>query len=309
MFRRHRAEPAEPAVIPATAPGPADPPRRTSPLNWPAVPPDRYLGQLDAGHQARLADLHAGIGPEDCSFYHAADLPDGEVPGAWDLRGREQTYLGDVEVGGRRILELGPASGAVTRWLEARGAEVVCFDVGYDAAVDLLPFPGATPAAEARDRSEAMRGEGIVGVQNSWWYLRRRLNSQARMVYGDIYALPGDLGRFDLAVFGAILLHLRDPWTALAQAAAVTDDTIVVVDLVQGGLDTESEGAMRFDPLVAPEYRAIWWALSPGAVVAMLRRLGFTNSRVAFHKQPHHLGHRLDEPQTMMEMFTVVASR
>jgi O-methyltransferase len=276
------------------------------PLGWPAVPPDRYVGQLDDAHQQRLADGYAGITPEDCSFYHAADLPEGAIPGAWDLRGRERSYLGDVDVAGARIFELGPASGHLTRWMESQGAEVVCFDVGYDAAIDLLPVPGCDLA---RDRTEAMRGEGIVGVQNSWWYLRRRLGSKAKMVYGDIYALPGDVGRFHTAVFGAILLHLRDPFSALAQAAAVTDDTIVVVDLLQGGLDSETDSVLRFDPLIALEYRAVWWALSPGAVIAMLRRLGFGDSRVTYHKQPHHLGHRLDEPQTMMEMFTVVARR
>jgi O-methyltransferase len=282
---------------------------RPGPLGWPAVPPDRYLGQLDDAVQQRMADAHADLTPGDCAFYHAADLPDGELAGAWDLRGREQLYLGEVDVTGRRILELGPASGHLTRYLEAQGADVVCFDVGYDASVDLLPVPGQTPGALARDRTEAMRGEGIVGVQNSWWYLRRQLGSAAKMVYGDIYALPGDLGRFDVAVFGAILLHLRDPFSALAQAAAVTDGAMVVVDLVQGGLDSETDSVVRFDPLVEPQFRAIWWALSPGAVVAMLRRLGFPHSRVVYHKQPHHLGHRLDEPQTMMEMYTVVAGR
>ena len=275
-------------------------------MQWPAIPPDRYLGQLDDAVQQRMADAHAEITAEDCAFYHAADLPEGEIRGAWDLRGREAVYLGDVDVAGRRVLELGPASGALTRWMEGRGADVVCFDVGYDASVDLLPIPGCDLA---RDRTEAMRGDGIVGVQNSWWYLRRRLQSKALMVYGDIYKLPGDLGRFDVAVFGAILLHLRDPYSALAQAAAITDGAVVVTDLVQGGLDSDTEALLRFDPLVAPEFRAIWWALSPGAVRAMLRRLGFGASQVTYHKQPHHLGHRLDEPQTMMEMFTVVARR
>jgi methyltransferase family protein len=275
-------------------------------MQWPAIPPDRYLGQLDDAVQQRMADAHAEVTAEECSFYHAADLPEGEIRGAWDLRGREAVYLGDVDVAGRRVLELGPASGALTRWMEGRGADVVCFDVGYDAAIDLLPVPGCDLA---RDRTEAMRGEGIVGVQNSWWYLRRRLQSRAKMVYGDIYGLPGDIGRFDVAVFGAILLHLRDPFSALAQAAAIADEAVVVTDLVQGGLDSDTEALVRFDPLVAPEFRAIWWALSPGAVRAMLRRLGFGAGQVTYHKQPHHLGHRLDEPQTMMEMFTVVARR
>jgi len=283
----------------------ADQPRK-APLGWPAIPPPGYLGQLDDAAQQRMADLHAGLTEADCFFYHSADLPDGEIAGAWDLRGNEALYLGHVDPGGKRILELGPASGALTRWLERQGADVVCFDVGYDASVDLVPNPGCDLP---RERTEAMRGEGIVGVQNSWWFLRSQLGSQAKMVYGDIYALPGDLGRFDMAVFGAILLHLRDPFSALAEAARITDDTIVVVDLIQGGLDTETEALCRFDPLVAPEFRAIWWALSPGAVIAMLRRLGFGHSRVVHHKQAHHLGHRLDEPETMMEMYTVVARR
>jgi len=253
-----------------------------------------------------MADAHAGLTADDCSFYHSAELPEGEVVGAWDLRGSESAYLGEIPLEGRRVLELGPASGALTRWMERQGAAVVCFEAGYDAAIDLVPVPGCDLA---RERSEAMRGEGVAGVQNSWWYLRRRLESKARMVYGDIYRLPGDLGRFDVAVFGAILLHLRDPFSALAEAARMTEDTIVVVDLIQGGLDSETEGLARFDPLGSMEYRAIWWALSPGAVIAMLRRLGFGHTRVVYHKQRHHLGHRLDEPETMMEMFTVVARR
>ena len=303
MRRRQRASHATP--VSPEAPEPARGPF-VSPLRWPAIPPPGYLGQLDDAVQQRMADAHAGITAEDCSFYHSADLPEGEVAGAWNLRGSESVYLGEIEVAGKRVLELGPASGGLTRWLEGQGAEVVCFDVGFDAAVDLLPVPGCDLA---RERSEAMRGEGVAGVQNSWWYLRRRLQSKAKMAYGNIYALPGDLGRFDISVFGAILLHLRDPFSALAEAARITDDTIVVVDLIQGGLDSETESLARFDPLVALEYRAIWWALSPGAVIAMLRRLGFGHTRVAYHKQPHHLGHRLDEPQTMMEMFTVVARR
>ena len=279
---------------------------RQTPWEWPSAPPAGYLGQLGDVFQLDLAARRAGLERDDCFFYHYSELPDGEVvPGAWDLRGQEEVYLGHADMAGRRVLELGPATGHLTWWMEAQGADVVAFEAGFDVTIDLLPVPGRDLD---RDRLEAMRGEGVAAVQNSWWYLHRELKSQAKMVYGDIYQLPADLGRFDAAVFGAILLHLRDPFSALAQAAAITDEALVVVDLIQGGLDTE-DSLLRFDPLARPEHRTNWWALSPAAVVAMVRRLGFGRTRVERHRQRHHLGHRLDEPAIDMEMFTVVGER
>ena len=53
-------------------------------------------------------------------------------------------------------------------------------------------------------------------VRNSWWYSHQRLGSHAQVVYGDIYRLPSDIGRFDVATFGSILMHLSRPFAALA---------------------------------------------------------------------------------------------
>jgi hypothetical protein len=274
---------------------------------WPAAPPPGYLGQLDDAFQRDMAERWAFVQPDDCVFYHAAELPSGEViPGAWYLLGEEDRYLGQPKLGGKRVLELGPASGCLTWWMERQGAEVVGFDVGFDVSIDMLPAPTRDLQA---DRLQAMQGDGIVGVQNSWWYMHRELGSAARIAYGDIYRLPTDFGRFDVSVFGALLIHLRDPYSALAQAAAVTDQTMIVVEPVQGGLDNDFDSIMRFDPVGNPDHPTNWWALSPGAVVTMLKRLGFGRSRVERHRQRHHLGHRLDEPPTMMEMYTVIADR
>jgi len=42
--------------------------------------------------------------------------------------------------------------------------------------------------------------------------------SRARMVYGSVYAIPTAIGAVDVATFGSVLLHVRDPFIALQNA-------------------------------------------------------------------------------------------
>src|SRR5689334_8426613 len=64
-----------------------------------------------------------------CRFYHAMDLPDGQfVRGNWDLRNSFEKYTGFAQFAGRRMLDVGTASGFLTFEAEKRGAEVVSFD-------------------------------------------------------------------------------------------------------------------------------------------------------------------------------------
>ena len=153
----------------------------------------------------------------DFVWYHATELPDGHVlPGAWDLRGHETSYLGGVDVAGKRVLELGPATGYLTFYLERMGAEVVAFEAGFDVSIDLLPVQGR----EHPEEKLRVMQETIDRNHDAWWYLHRQFGSSAKFVQGDIYDMPGDLGSFDVTLVGAILLHLREPWGALSQAAA-----------------------------------------------------------------------------------------
>jgi hypothetical protein len=59
-----------------------------------------------------------------CFFYHTMDLPGvGVVHGEWDLRDSFDEYIGGgVGVRGKRVLDVGAASGFVTFSLEQRGA-------------------------------------------------------------------------------------------------------------------------------------------------------------------------------------------
>jgi hypothetical protein len=54
-----------------------------------------------------------------CDFYHCVQLPDGSiVKGQWDLRERVDQYLGNVDFAGKRVIEIGPASGFLSMHME-----------------------------------------------------------------------------------------------------------------------------------------------------------------------------------------------
>ena len=75
---------------------------------------------------------------DDCWFYHTIDVPGvGTIPGEWDLRAGVEDYLGKVTFAGKRVLELGTASGFLCFEMEKRGAAVVAFDVVLGAPIDV----------------------------------------------------------------------------------------------------------------------------------------------------------------------------
>src|SRR5271157_4724792 len=79
---------------------------------------------------------------EECCFYHTMDIPGhGVANGMWDLRGATDEYLGHYEFYGKRVLEIGPASGFLTFEMEKRHANVVAIDVTEDQGWDFVPYP------------------------------------------------------------------------------------------------------------------------------------------------------------------------
>jgi hypothetical protein len=306
---RRVAKPGAAEPAPRAAPVPtihAAPATNAEPARWPSFAPPGYLGQLREEYQRALADERAALTRSDCRFYQSVELPGGEViEGPWDLRGRELEYLGGIDLAGRRVLELGPATGALTYFMEREGADVVSFDVGYDVSIDLYPAPGNADTRKLRHDHARKTNE----VQNSWWYLHRAYASTARMVYGDLYALPGDLGEYNVSVFAATLLHLRSPVAALEEAARRTRETIVVTEPWAFGRDSMLDNAMRIFPFGESGRWTLWWSISAGAVVQMLERMGFGEARVIEHTQRHRFGDVADGPYDDVDMYTVVAHR
>ncbi len=227
--------------------------------------------------------------PEDCFFYHTMDLPGiGLVRGHWDLRGRERAYLGGVDFSGRTVLEVGTASGHLCFAMEAMGARVTAFDLSDEQDWDIVPYAGCDTGADSAERRSHIRL-----LNNGFLAARKALGSRADIVYGSVYDIPDDIGRFDICTFGCILLHLRDPFRAMQLAVAHVDGAVIVTDvaprfplLVRAGEMLSGCGAARFMPDPVMERPVdTWWSLTPRLVSQFLGVLGFPRTVTTYHRQ------------------------
>jgi O-methyltransferase len=256
-----------------------------------------FGGQLAPEFQAALAQFHGNVTEADCDFYHTMELPDGRVlEGAWDLRGHTDEYLGGVPLADKSVLEYGPASGFLSRAIAESGAALTVFDLALGTGPEVMPFPAA--------ELDKVAASGVISagrLRNSWWFSKQTFGFSARAVYADIYRQPDDLGAYDVAFFGAILVHLSNPFLAVREAAARTKKTIIITDMLGFPAADQRRGIMQIGTMQPPRGHVHWWNFSAGAFQTMLQRVGFTRQEVTFHS-----------PKSMASqppMVTVVAHR
>jgi SAM-dependent methyltransferase len=240
----------------------------------------------------------------DCLFYHTTDIPGaGTIVGPWDLRHGIARYLGGVSFQGKRILDVGAASGFLSFHMERQGGEVVSYDLSDAHSWDLVPYAGTDVLAAA-----AGARANIRKINNSYWYCHRVYGSRNRVVHGTAYTIPPDLGLFDVGVFGSILQHLRDPFRALQTGLALVQDTAIVTEVIPRRRFWHRWVTRWLWPemLFLPDARdrkhdATWWVLPPQLVQRFLGVLGFEDTRLTYHAQPYEGSRRL--------LYTVVARR
>jgi O-methyltransferase len=239
---------------------------------------------------------------DECLYYHTIELPEvGLVHGSWDLRGGEDAYLGGVALDGRSVLEIGPASGFLTAHMEGRGAAVTSVELGADDPWDVVPQRTLDLTDTLRERVGIMER-----LRNSYWLTHRLFGLSARVHEGRAQALPAELGRFDIGLMAAILLHTRSPLAIVERVADLVDDTLVIVERYYPEL--EGRPVCRLEPTVENGLWDTWWNFSPDFFVAFARILGFPHADVSYHSQIHRHGdgYALEMP---LPLFTVVARR
>jgi SAM-dependent methyltransferase len=249
--------------------------------------------------------------PADCAFYQTISLPGiGVIEGQWDHRENTDAYLGDIDFKGKRVLDVGPASGFFSFEIEKRGAKVVAIDLGEEADWDAAPHPDVDVAFLQRALRDAVRV-----IENAFWFSHKLLNSKVYLVHGSVYETPKLIDRVDVALMSNVLQHFRDPFRAIEQVAEVVGETIIITESLwvddQAFVNSPS---MRLLPRAAviPEVSHSWWQVSPALITEILRLLNFQQIRCRFHKQRFN-GTPLDRAKGLIPRlvphFTVTGTR
>ncbi len=204
------------------------------------------------------------------SWYHTLELPGGIVtPGQFDHRPVLPRYGLPADMAGKRSLDVATFDGFWAFEMERRGADVTAIDLDDLRELD---FPTLTRPFVDRITTLPPIGQGFDVAH-------RALGSSVQRRHSSVYRLdPDEHGLFDFVHCGDLLLHLRDPLTALERIRSVTSGTFLLSDVVE--LDNRHG---MFGPHV--QYLGgwsdvVWWVPSLDALCQMVSDAGFRNIKV-----------------------------
>jgi hypothetical protein len=209
---------------------------------------------------------------EQCRFYHSVDLPSGQtIHGDWDLRPKLANYIGNVDVKGARVLDMGTATGVMSMYMEQMGANVVSADCASAAQYTKVPYYDdpciATPEVWLEHAER-----GLSAMKNSYWFLWHEFHSRNQVYYGKLIDLDDRIGLFDVGFVGQIMVHNRDPLGVLQAVAMRTKETLIVSEGMAPGEDRK----VTFMPNVAAGVRPHgWFRFSVGAIKEFVELMGY----------------------------------
>ena len=232
-------------------------------------------------------------------WYHTLDLPFGvTTPGWFDLR-PVADRLPWPEVTGLRCLDVATWDGFFAFELEKRGAaEVLATDIASHAEWDHLPGTEAS-VVEYHEAVIGEKGRGFTVAAEC-------LGSKVRREYINVYDLsPERVGTFDVVVCGGLLLHLRDPFRALAAIRSVCRTAFLSIEQVEATLAAR---VARRPALVLKGANGQWAVPNPDGHRRMLEMAGFRVDRVMFpYVAPLGVAHP-PAPRTMSERLGALVS-
>jgi tRNA (mo5U34)-methyltransferase len=195
-------------------------------------------------------------------WYHTIELAPGVVTeGMFDHRPAVDNFLLPDELSGQRCLDVGTMDGFWAFEMERRGAaEVVALDL---ADVDELDWPERwrVRVQTTLDETKAERFELARGA----------LGSNVRRVERSVYDLDPDMGPFDLIFCGDLLVHLKDPITAIQRMRSVCRGSAIVFNPVKHFRLGRRRPLAEFDGI--DEFQ--WWLLSEASIERMMLAAGF----------------------------------
>jgi SAM-dependent methyltransferase len=180
--------------------------------------------------------------------YHQLDLGEGLVmEGDYDMTQYLQYYAIPEDLTGKRVLDVGTASGFFALECARRGGDVTAIDIW---PADTALFPAILDA---------------TGVD-------------VKYVQKNIYDLTPEFGQFDLVICGSLLLHLPDQFGAVQRLKSVCRGRLILSNACTEDSKTNPEPLCKFWGAPGTDAAADYWhywSVSGAALKQMLLAAGF----------------------------------
>lgn len=200
---------------------------------------------------------------EKFSWYHTLELGPGVVTrGLFDHRSMTDRYLIPPDLTGMRCLDVGTMDGFWAFELERRGAsEVHAVDLEDPDALD---WPVSLRASTVKTMDET-KGERFALAKEA-------LGSRVQRHLRSVYDIDTDLGLFDFVFCGDLLVHLKDPATALERMRRVCSATTVICTPVKHFRFARNKPVAEFDGIDNFQ----WWLPNEKALERMMIAAGYS---------------------------------
>ena len=205
---------------------------------------------------------------EKYGWYHTLDLGGGVVTkGMFDHRGNENRYLIPEDLSGMRCLDIGTMDGFWAFEMERRGAaEVVALDIEDPNALDW-------PIAQRVKTVMTMDIEKPIRFQLA----HDAYNSKVKRVLRSVYEIDTDLGEFDLVFCGDLLVHIKDPATAVEKMRLVSRGSAIICNPIKKFRLFDNKPMAEFDGI--DEFQ--WWVTNLEGLKRIVLAAGFSRVEAA----------------------------
>jgi tRNA (mo5U34)-methyltransferase len=204
-------------------------------------------------------------------WYHTIELPGGIVtPGEYDTRAALRRIPFPTSLDGRRCLDVGTHDGFWAFAMERRGAaEVIAIDLDDPRGGDF-----SEPVPELSGEALVDRGSRL----QSFACAHAALGSRVERRDLSVYRLDAtEVGRFDFAFIGTLLLHLRDPVAALTAIRKVLrpGGRLLVNEPVLLGMSLRHPRLAVHELQLLPG-KPFWWVPNVRGLERCVAKAGFT---------------------------------
>jgi tRNA (mo5U34)-methyltransferase len=222
---------------------------------------------------------------DECDWYHVLELGDGIVTdGFFDIRSQLYKYCIPEDLTGKRILDIGRASGFFSFEFERRGGDVTATDLPSSLEKE---FVGGELTREVWKRWILERhvpsdmGSDQLGSRMDFFLARAILKSNVKPIclkLNDLSPERFDGQKFDIVFVGSVLNHVKDPAGALEKIFATTSDLCILANPYDPD-DNSNIPRMRLIGRSAPSLTT-WWMPNLACLKELLYCVGFEEINV-----------------------------